>query len=160
LIHVLIGWLFIIRNLVLVEKIKIFIVVLLIQIRRLFFLILNIILMILWLTHLIFLWILISRRILKFIYWKSIFLLGIPFYLCILFIFFFLIKILLMIILRKNLRIRITVINRYFFRFKILINKINFFFIILIERVLNILSFNFHAAFLVLNRTWTTSWLF
>ena len=154
------GWLFIIRNLVLVEKIKIFIVVLLIQIRRLFFLILNIILMILLLTHLIFLRILISRRILKFIYWKSIFLLGIPFYFWILFIFFLLTKILLMNILLKNLRIRIAVINRYFFRFNILINKINFFFIILIERVLNILSFNFHAAFLVLNRPWTTSWLF
>jgi hypothetical protein len=160
LIHVLTGWLFIIRNLVLVEKIKIFIVVLLIQIRRLFFLILNIILMILLLTHLIFLRILISRRILKFIDWKSIFLLGIPFYSCILLIFFLLTKILLMNILLKNLRIRIAVINRYFFRFKILINKINFFFIILIERVLNILCFNFHAAFLVLHRPWATSWLF
>ena len=160
MIHVLTGWLFIIRNLVLVEKIKIFIVVLLIQIRRLFFLILNFILMILLLTHLIFFWILISRRILKFIYWKSIFLLGVPFYLSILFFFFFLTKILLMNILLKNLRIRIAIINRYFFRFKILIKKINFFFIILIERVLNILSFNFHAAFLVLNRPWTTSWLF
>ena len=63
-------------------------------------------------------------------------------------------------ILRNDIRIKLILLKWNFFNFEIFISKVNFFFIILIERIFYIFKINFHAAFFVFNWSWKNLGLF